>query len=86
MTEAYQRPTSDWEHSHAVEADDVLVDTQGERFRVDSVNDDGSVDVTLLDDEHDVTDSWTEEATRTALTNGDIHRERDGLTHELATF
>lgn len=86
MTETHERPTSDWEHSHAIEGGDVLIDTQyGDGpFEVVEVHDDGSV--TLLDREHGDTETFSEEEITGALADGNFERERDGLSHELATF
>jgi len=81
-----EAPTSDWDHSHAAQEGDIYNHDCGDRFRVTTVSDDGSVGVELVSEEHDVTDSWSEEATRTALMDGLMYRERDGKSHELATY
>jgi hypothetical protein len=85
-TETHELPTSDWEHSHAVEAGDELLDTQYDDgpFEVVEIHDDGSV--TLRDTEYDDTETFDEAEITGALADGNFERARDGLSHELATF
>ena len=82
----YTQPTSAWEHSHALNTGDVLVDTQyGDGpFEVLEVNDDGSV--TLRNTEDEDTETFDEGEITGALADGHFERESDGLSHELATF
>lgn len=82
----YNKPNSEWEHSHAIEAGDVLVDTQyGDGpFTVETVHDDGSV--TLRNHEYGDTEEFSEGEINGALADGIFERKSDGLSHELATF
>jgi hypothetical protein len=86
----HELPTSEWEHSHAIEAGDVLVhDETGEEWKITSVEDDGNVNVRRVDDGRDGSndrDTWSENSLRTALAHDEMHRKDDGLSHELATF
>lgn len=84
------QPTSEWEHSHALNVGDKLTDTNtGTNITVKRVRDDGGVVVKLWYDEHGgedyTTDEWTEEQTRIGLRDGLLERD-DGKSHELATF
>lgn len=83
-------PTSEWDHSHALEAGDELIDADSDVmddtdiFVVREVHDDGSVTVySNFDDENEV---WTEDETRRVLADSVLKRVSDGLSHELATF
>ena len=91
MAAKHDLPTSDWEHSHALEAGDELVDNhEGTEITVLAVNDDGSVDVRCWIDERDgqeyVDEHWTEEGATNGLMHNDIKTADDGLSQELATF
>jgi len=90
MSANHERPTSDWKHSHALEAGDELVDTgENTPITVDEVRDDGSIECRVWRDERHgqeyIREVWTEEETRGALADG-IFERTDGLSHELATF
>lgn len=90
MTRTYQKPTSEWEHSHALEQGDELVDTNEDTpITVKSVNGDGSVEVRIwIDERHGqeyTTETYPEGDVTTALADG-IFETVDGLSHELATF
>jgi hypothetical protein len=82
----HDRPMSDWEHSHALDEGDILLDTQYDDgpFTVERIDDDGSV--TLYDHEHDDTETYPEDEITGALADANLERQRDGLSHELATF
>lgn len=86
MPETYEKPTSEWTYSHAIEVDDVLVDTQyGDGpFTVVTIHDDGSV--TLRDESNDSEETFSEREITGALADGNLERERDGLSDELATY
>ena len=91
----HELPTSEWEHSHAIEAEQVLIDTgEDTRILVEEVHDDGSVTMVVEDDYphepepvilHDTRQTFTEEEINTALADG-LLETPDGLSHELATF
>jgi len=90
MTKAHNPPTSDWTHSHALEAGDELVDNhEGTPITVMAVNDDGSVDVRCwLDERHGqeyVDENWTEQGAVSGLMHNEI-KTTDGKSHELATY
>jgi hypothetical protein len=92
-TATHELPTSEWEHSHAVEEGDVLVldrhDRAEMKWRVTTVEDNGNVRLRRIDDgrrDADERDTWDESSLANSLAFGDIKRERDGLSHELATF
>ena len=86
----HELPTSEWEHSHAVEEGDTLVHEEyGEEWEITTVEDSGNVRVRRVDDGREGPndrDTWSEEAVRQSLATGDMHRKSDGLSHELATF
>lgn len=86
MTTDHTRPTSEWEYSHAINTGDILIDTQyGDGpFEVVEIHDDGSV--TLRDQEHNDTETFDEAEITGSLADGNLERESDGLSHELATF
>ncbi len=81
----HELPTSEWEHSHALEEGDELLDHTGKEWRVTEVTGTGDVEVRRLDDTHGEVENWSEEGTTEALATGSIER-KDGLSHELATF
>ena len=90
MTETHEPPTSEWTHSHAIDAGDELTDTNEDTpITVDGVNDDGSIDATVwIDERHGEeshSESWSEREVTGALADG-IFERTDGLSHELATF
>jgi hypothetical protein len=90
MPANHERPTSDWEHSHALEAGDELTDTNtNTAITVDEVRDGGSIKCRVwLDERHGQeydTEVWTEQEANGALADGVFERD-DGLSHELATF
>lgn len=90
MSTNHERPTSDWKHSHALEAGDELIDTgENTAITVNDVREDGSISCRVwLDERHGqdyICEVWTEEETRRALADG-IFERTDGLSHELATF
>jgi len=80
------QPISEWEHSHALQEGDLLVDTQyGDGpFTVETVHDNG--DVTLYNHEWDDTDHHPEAEITGALADGNLERNADGKSHELASF
>ena len=80
----HNQPTSEWEHSHALESGDRIVTNDGERWDITDVRPDGSVWAVCVD--YDDAESWTEDEVRTALANDELERESDNLSHELATF
>jgi hypothetical protein len=91
MTAQHDLPTADWEHSHALEAGDELVDNhEGTPITVQAVNDDGSVDVRCwLDERHGqeyVDETWAEEGATAGLTRNDIKTAEGGLSHQLASY
>lgn len=82
-------PTSDWNHSHAVQESDEFRTEHGEVWKVTTVQDDGAVQVRRLDSgrrDANERDTWAEEAVRTSLAHEEMRRECDGKSHELATF
>lgn len=79
-------PTSNWTHSHALQEGDELAHESGDLFRVTTVQDDGAIRVRLIDDDHEVRDTWGEEAVRMALAHDEMERVSDGKSHELATY
>lgn len=86
----HEVPTSEWEHSHAIEAGDELTDTNtGAEITVDEVHDDGSVTVrTWRDQRHGQEyheETFDEEEVRVALADG-IFETEDGLSNELASY
>lgn len=86
----HNKPTSDWEHSHALTEGDELVDTgEDTPLTVEAVHDDGKVTVHVWGDERHggdyVTETWDEEEVRVGLRDG-IIETTDGKSHELATF
>ena len=91
MTDAtHELPTSDWTHSHALEAGMELIDNhEGTPITVQAVNDDGSVEVRCwIDERHGeeyVDETWTEEGANNGLVHNDI-KTTDGKSHALATF
>ena len=80
----HELPTSEWEHSHALESGDRVVTEGGEEWDITNVRDDGSVWAVAV--HFDDAESWSEKAVTNSLSTGDMHRKRDGLSHELATF
>jgi hypothetical protein len=86
----HERPTSEWEHSHAISEGDVLVHEEyGEEWEVTTVEKSGNVRVRRVDDGRrgpNDRDAWSEKAVRSGLAHGEMYRKRDGLSHELATF
>jgi hypothetical protein len=83
------KPTSEWEYSHAIAEGDVLVHHHGEEWQVTTVEDDGNVRVRRIDEGRagpNDRDAWGEEAVRQMLANGDANVKNDGRSHELATF
>lgn len=84
------RPTSDWEHSHAVNEGDVFdVDYFGVAMEVVDVHDDGSVIANLCPDDVDgdgkIEQEYSEEEITNALADG-LWERTDGKSHELATY
>lgn len=69
-------PGSDWEHSHALNDGDEVVDTTSGETHTITVHDDGAV---TLDGE-----TFGEAEINAALRDGIV--TRDGLGHELATY
>ena len=75
-------PESNWTFSHALADGDILVDSEGVKFEVVEVSDDGGI--TAL--ESDGTEwTWTEAEITGALAHGNFQTP-DGKSHELATF
>ena len=90
MTATHDTPTSEWTHSHALEAGDELTDTNTDTpITVEEVHDDGSISCRVwLDERHGQeyhTETWSEDEARGALADG-VFERTDGLSHELATF
>jgi len=86
----HELPTSEWEHSHAIEAGDELIDTnENTPITVDAVSEDGSIECRVwIDERHGeeyTKETWTETEANGALADG-IFETTDGLSHELATF
>ena len=92
----HTRPTSDWEYSHALEAGDILIDTnENTRILVEEVHDDGSVTWVAVDDSsgamgerikfNDTRETFDEAEITTALAD-EIVETTTGLSHELATY
>lgn len=82
-------PTSDWDHSHAVQEGDKYETEHGEVWQVTTVQDDGAIRVRRVDDarrDANERDTWSEEAVTESLANGDMARVSDGKSHELAAF
>ena len=82
-------PTSNWDHSHAVQEGDELETEHGEVWQVTTVQDDGAIRVRRIDDgrrDANERDAWGEDAVRTSLAHDEMKRVRDGKSHELATF
>ena len=75
MTATHDTPTSEWQHSHALESGDIIRDEHGE-YTV-TVNEDGSV---RFDGE-----TFSEREITVALRDSVIERS-DGLSHELASY
>jgi len=72
----HELPTSEWEHSHAVESGDEVTDTTCDEVHTATVHDDGSV---TIDGER-----FSEQEITAALADGVL--EVNGLSHELATY
>lgn len=76
------KPTSEWEHSHALESGDRLHDVENDvNGLVDKVKANGSVLVAWQTG----AEVHTEEEIRVALRDGTIERD-DGLSSELAAY
>jgi len=80
----HMKPTSQWDHSHVLEAGDRVETEAGEQWDITDVRLDGSVWAVCVD--FDDAESWSEKAVTTSLAHGEMHRVSDGLSHELATF
>lgn len=72
----YDLPTSEWEHSHALESGDEVTDTTCNEVHTASVHTDGGV---TIDGE-----TFSEREITAALADGVL--KVDGLSHELATY
>ena len=88
-TASEDKPTSNWDHSHALNDGDELTDVENETpITVDEVRDDGSISCRVwMDQRHGqeyMRKEWTEEEVRVALRDGLFERD-DGKSHELAT-
>jgi len=75
------KPTSEWDHSHALQEGDELVDDDGDVGTVVSVHDDGSVTVAWGGGEM----KHGEGSITRSLADGVVKTE-DGQSHELATY
>ena len=86
----HELPTSEWEHSHAVnEGDKYHVDYFGVAMVIKTVHDNGDVTADLVPDGEEntkITQEYTESEVTEALSDGLWERKSDGLSHELATF
>jgi len=83
------KPTSEWDYSHALAEGDEVVTQWGEVWEITTVEDDGNVRVRRLDDGRsgpDDRDTWDEDAVNCSLANGTMELKDDGQSHELATF
>ncbi|SEO70249.1 hypothetical protein SAMN05216388_101746 [Halorientalis persicus] len=90
------KPTSEWDYSHALAEGDVLVHTDdqtGEQavWEIAAVNDDGSVRAEMVDQSPgDVagnpTEHWSEDEITRSLADDVLGLRDDGRSHELATF
>lgn len=74
------RPESEWDHCHAVQDGDVLVDQWDQMFRIELL-DDGSV---IATDDYGSEEMWSATELATALRGGVLHRQRDGKSWLLA--
>lgn len=86
----HELPTSDWEHSHALTAGDVVdVEEFGVAMEIAEVHDDGSVSTNLcpdgVDSEKKIAQEYSEEEITNALADG-LWVRTDGKSHELATY
>lgn len=97
MTELHEKPTSEWEHSHAVQEGDTLVFYDGEEFEerweIAAVDDElvraRRLPVDHRDDNWQGSDemaSWPHDGLAEQLDQGEAKRESDDLSHELAAF
>lgn len=83
MMADYKKPTSEWDHSHALSEGDVLIDTWDDsEGTVEVVAEDGSV---LVNWDGKETERYTENSVRVSLRDG-LFKTPDGLSHELATY
>lgn len=73
----HTKPESEWEHSHALETGDVLVDVDRSERATITVHDDGAV---TFDGE-----MFAEREVTAALRDGTFERD-DGLSAELASY
>jgi len=80
-TDIEDTPEAQWEHCHAVQDGDVLVEeATGAMWEIE-LNDDGSVVAT---DEYGDTERWEATELSAALRDKIMHRHRDGKSWELA--
>jgi hypothetical protein len=73
-------PESEWDHCHAVQDGDVLVDQYDQMFRIELLHD-GSV---IATDDYGDTERWTQTELAAALRDEVLHRHRDGKSWLLA--
>ena len=88
--ETHELPTSEWDHSHALEEGDELIDTTtGAEITVFEIHDNGGITGQVWIDQRGGQEytkrEWSQEAIALALAYG-IFERLDGLSHELATF
>jgi len=79
-TQPEDRPESEWDHCHAVQDGDVLVDQSDQMFRIELL-DDGSV---IATDDYGSEEMWSATELATALRDGVLHRQHDGKSWLLA--
>jgi hypothetical protein len=79
-TQPEDRPASEWDHCHAVQDGDVLVDQYDQMFTIELL-DDGSV---IATDEYGDSERWMQTELARALRDEVLHRHRDGKSWLLA--
>lgn len=84
------KPTSEWEYSHALKEGDELIDAnQGTAITVDEVTNNGSIECRVwIDERHGqeyTKETWTEKEATGALADG-VFETTSGLSNELATY
>jgi len=79
-TQPEDLPESEWDHCHAVQDGDVLVDQWDATYRIQLL-DDGSV---IATDDYGSEEMWSATELAHALRDGVLHRQRDGKSWLLA--
>jgi len=79
-TQPEDLPESEWDHCHAVQDGDVLVDQWDATYRIELL-DDGSV---IATDDFGSEETWSATELAHALRDGVLHRQRDGKSWLLA--